>query len=66
MAGQPSLWFQADYGIFYAGRFSEDTQPGRTLITGTVGRLQNSSHEAALREKSARSFFSVQPLCLCG
>jgi hypothetical protein len=25
------LWFQADYGIFYAGRFLKDTQPGRNL-----------------------------------
>jgi len=27
----PHLWFQADYGIFYAGRFLKDTQPGRNL-----------------------------------
>ena len=25
------LWFQDDYGIFYAGRFLKDTQPGRNL-----------------------------------
>jgi hypothetical protein len=25
------LWFQGDYGIFYAGRFLEETQPGRNL-----------------------------------
>jgi hypothetical protein len=25
------LWFQADYGIFYAGRFLRETQPGRNL-----------------------------------
>lgn len=25
------LWFQADYGIFYAGRFLKETQPGRDL-----------------------------------
>ncbi len=25
------LWFQADYGIFYAGRFLKQTQPGRNL-----------------------------------
>ena len=25
------LWFQGDYGIFYAGRFLKDTQPGRNL-----------------------------------
>ena len=25
------LWFQADYGIFYAGRFLKETQPGRNL-----------------------------------
>ena len=25
------LWFQADYGIFYAGRFIKETQPGRNL-----------------------------------
>jgi hypothetical protein len=25
------LWFQADYGIFYAGRFLKETQPGRHL-----------------------------------
>src|SRR6266699_1338972 len=27
----PHLWFQGDYGIFYAGRFLKDTQPGRNL-----------------------------------
>jgi hypothetical protein len=27
----PHMWFQADYGIFYAGRFLKDTQPGRNL-----------------------------------
>jgi hypothetical protein len=25
------LWFQADYGIFYAGKFLKDTQPSRNL-----------------------------------
>jgi len=25
------LWFQADYGIFYAGRFLKETQPSRNL-----------------------------------
>ncbi len=25
------LWFQADYGIFYAGRFLKETRPGRNL-----------------------------------
>jgi hypothetical protein len=25
------LWFQADYGIFYAGRFLRETLPGRNL-----------------------------------
>ena len=25
------LWVQGDYGIFYAGRFLKETQPGRTL-----------------------------------
>jgi Alginate export len=25
------LWFQADYGIFYAGRFVKETLPGRNL-----------------------------------
>jgi hypothetical protein len=25
------LWFQADYGVFYAGRFLKDTEPGRNL-----------------------------------
>ena len=25
------LWFQADYGIFYAGKFLKETQPGRNL-----------------------------------
>ena len=25
------LWFQGDYGIFYAGRFLKETQPGRNL-----------------------------------
>jgi hypothetical protein len=25
------LWFQADYGIFYAGSFLKETQPGRNL-----------------------------------
>jgi hypothetical protein len=24
-------WFQADYGIFYAGKFLKETQPGRNL-----------------------------------
>lgn len=27
----PHLWFQADYGIFYAGRFLKETQPDRNL-----------------------------------
>jgi len=25
------LWLQADYGIFYAGRFLKETQPGKDL-----------------------------------
>ncbi len=25
------LWFQADYGIFFAGNFLKDTMPGRNL-----------------------------------
>jgi hypothetical protein len=25
------LWFQADYGIFFAGKFLKETQPGRNL-----------------------------------
>jgi hypothetical protein len=25
------LWFQGDYGIFYAGRFLKETRPGRNL-----------------------------------
>jgi hypothetical protein len=25
------LWFQGDYGVFYAGRFLKETQPGRNL-----------------------------------
>ena len=25
------LWFQADYGIFYAGKFVKKSQPGRNL-----------------------------------
>jgi hypothetical protein len=25
------LWFQGDYGIFYAGQFLKETQPGRNL-----------------------------------
>jgi len=25
------VWFQADYGIFYAGKFLKETQPGRNL-----------------------------------
>ena len=25
------LWFQADYGTFYAGKFVKDSQPGRNL-----------------------------------
>jgi len=25
------MWFQADYGIFYAGRFLKETEPGRNL-----------------------------------
>jgi hypothetical protein len=27
----PHLWFQGDYGIFYAGSFLKQTQPGRDL-----------------------------------
>jgi hypothetical protein len=27
----PHVWLQADYGIFYAGRFLRETQPGRNL-----------------------------------
>lgn len=27
----PHLWFQGDHGIFYAGRFLKETQPGRNL-----------------------------------
>jgi hypothetical protein len=27
----PHIWFQADYGIFYAGTFLKETQPGRNL-----------------------------------
>ena len=27
----PHMWFQVDYGIFYAGRFLKETQPGRNL-----------------------------------
>ena len=27
----PHLYFQGDYGIFYAGRFLKETQPGRNL-----------------------------------
>ncbi len=27
----PHLWFQGDYGIFYAGSFLKQTQPGRNL-----------------------------------
>ncbi len=30
-AGESSPWFQADYGIFYAGKFLKQTQPGRNL-----------------------------------
>jgi hypothetical protein len=33
------LWFQADYGIFYAGRFVKESQPGRNLL-GAMGGLQ--------------------------
>jgi hypothetical protein len=25
------LWFQADHGIFYAGKFVKESQPGRNL-----------------------------------
>jgi hypothetical protein len=25
------IWLQADYGIFYAGKFLKETQPGRNL-----------------------------------
>ena len=25
------IWAQADYGIFYAGKFLKETQPGRNL-----------------------------------
>jgi hypothetical protein len=28
---QAHLWFQADYGIFYAGEFPKQTQPSRNL-----------------------------------
>ena len=27
----PHVWFQADYGIFYAGNFLKETQPGGNL-----------------------------------
>jgi hypothetical protein len=27
----PHLWFQGDYGVFYADRFLKETQPGRNL-----------------------------------
>jgi hypothetical protein len=27
----PHLWFQADYGIFYAGKFVKESQSGRNL-----------------------------------
>jgi len=27
----PHMWLQADYGIFYAGRFLKETKPGRNL-----------------------------------
>jgi hypothetical protein len=36
------LWFQADYGIFYAGRFLKETQPGRNLIIGPFGLVTDS------------------------
>src|SRR6201981_2057174 len=29
--GNRHLWFQADYGIFYAGKFVKESQPGRNL-----------------------------------
>jgi hypothetical protein len=32
----PHLWFQADYGIFYAGRFVKESQPARNLIYGAL------------------------------
>jgi len=31
------LWFQADYGIFYAGSFLKETQPGRNLNYWALG-----------------------------
>ena len=32
------LWFQADYGIFYAGKFLKETMPGREpQLLGTLG-----------------------------
>ena len=30
------LWFQADYGVFYAGRFVKESQPARNLIYGAL------------------------------
>jgi hypothetical protein len=28
----PHVWFQADYGVFYAGKFLKETQPGHNLL----------------------------------
>jgi hypothetical protein len=42
------LWFQADYGIFYAGTFLKQTRSQSQLL-GLVGRLQ--VLERAAREK---------------
>jgi hypothetical protein len=30
------LWFQGDYGVFYAGRFVKESQPARNLIYGAL------------------------------
>ena len=30
------LWFQADYGVFFAGRFVKESQPARDLIYGAL------------------------------
>jgi hypothetical protein len=32
------LWFQADYGIFYAGKFVKESQSGRNLNYWAYGR----------------------------
>ncbi len=34
------LWFQADYGIFYAGKFVRESQPPQPQLLGIVDRLQ--------------------------